>query len=52
MSRLNVGSSGTAPADAGSGVASAITAARMQKPVSLEIVMVRVLTTCYGDAEN
>ena len=49
MSRLNVGSSGTAPADAGTGNASATTAARPQKQTSFEIVMVRILTATYGE---
>ena len=40
MSRLNVGSSGTAPADAGTGNASATIAAAPQRPTSFEVVMV------------
>ena len=48
ISRLNVGSSGTSPADAAIGNASAMIAAAPQKPTSFEVVMVSNLTRNSG----
>ena len=43
MSLLNVGSSGTASADAGSGAATAMNAASPSRPTIFEVVILRLL---------